>query len=168
MLLLINHASKNHRRAILSLAGWLLLLQLPLPVVHAHADSSDRDRVLLRHVERHHADDDHQDDHSEELHFHWLMPWELLDDFSERSGNNPGSTADDNPAALTVSEVGRSGPAACGSSIVIAFRDSGVLSDKLEALGRSGDFGRADFLSWVQRLAMRGRDVQSLLNVVRC
>lgn len=167
MLLLLHQASKNQRRAVLSLAGWLLLLQLPLPVVHCHAESSEHDRVLLRHLERHHATHAHEADHPEDFHFHWLMPWELLDDFSERTSDTPGSTADDSPA-LASSEVGRCTTSNCMAVKAIGFRETGELYELRGRFRPAIKPGAVGGLSWVQRLAMLGGDAQAILNVVRC
>jgi hypothetical protein len=74
--------------------GWLALCQLPLPIAHAHAGLADLESpTLAGHVQHYHA----SDLHTHELHWHWLMPWDLAS--RNTDGNEP------NPSAL---------PAGCG------------------------------------------------------
>ncbi|MGI9471717.1 MAG: hypothetical protein ACR2NZ_09315 [Rubripirellula sp.] len=64
---------------------WVCFSQFPIPIVHSHA-TADEDFQLAAHLDLKHkcAEVD-----SECLHWHLLMPWEVVDDDDGEPGPHP-------------------------------------------------------------------------------
>jgi len=58
------------------LATCFSLLQLPVPVLHSH-DAYESSESLAKHVDKHHQQ---AAESVEELHWHFVLPWELQHD----------------------------------------------------------------------------------------
>jgi hypothetical protein len=151
----------------------MLAGQLPLPLVHAHSDSSESNVLLQQHVERHHHDhatSGRQETQStEDLHWHWVMPWEFTD------VDNPSlpKTPNDSTTALSLLNGHVSGTSLTAvlkqldEDSLIQYRELSNPSLKRadQVANQSGSSIRGH---WLAVLKASGHSLQSLVGIAHC
>ncbi len=165
--------SSSRRRFTLGFVAWMLAVQLPLPLVHAHSDSSESNALLQQHVERHHHEHPstchHEFGSTEDLHWHWVMPWE----FTDVDNQSPRETPIDSTTAVWL--INDQVVGACLAADLQRLVENGLVHYGVLCKGslkraehRGLQTGSRIQGHWLTVLRASGHSLQSLVGIAHC